>query len=746
MSGLHHVRRALYSVPWAIQPDKLEAIAEVVEFNAAGGRLSREEIRARAGSGKAPPMQGAGIAVLPLYGIIGHRMNQVQDMSGPGGTSTEQFGQWFDSAMADDSIHAIVIDVDSPGGSVSGVAELADKIYRARGAKPIIAVANSLAASAAYWIATAADQLWVTPSGDVGSVGVYAMHIDESGLEAQMGVKTTLISAGEYKAEGNPHEPLNDTARAAMQERVDEIYGDFTGAIGKHRGVSVATVLARFGQGRIVGARKAVAAGMADTIGGLEDAIGALRAGASPRHTTRINTQAPGISLAFHQDTATGVAAPIVISPGSAELAKEFPMAGEISQAEKAAMRSNEVRQMCRDVGLSAEDTLRHIDSGMSVETIGALIMQDLRARHRTRGPISTVGGVLPTRFGGDGELGRIAHEVLTGAQGISRPIEMATPMDFARGIHAATQNVGSGPAGGFGVVERYETASFKNTSAISTQETAQRVMAKFRSFTDATVNVTVLDENSFVGGALNGRVTRIAEGATAAPKTVKLSQITLRAFKQGIYVDETSEADQDAPDAMYMIERQIVEAVNWYRFHDALIGDGVGVPLGITKSPAAMTVSKEVSQAADSITYANLTALIAALHPACMGDALFLANPSTLVQLMSLTIPIGDAGSHIPVIRERAGELTVLGIPLAFTDILPTIGNKGDILLWDPTQYLWTEVPRGEIERSNAPGWYQDVNSLRVLRRWGGQPAWKGAATGFDGRSYSCAAVLEDR
>ena len=92
----------------------------------------------------------------------------------PSTNLTEAFGAAFDRAAADSSIGAIVLNIDSPGGSVYGVEELADKIYKARGTKPVYAVANSLAASAAYWIGSAASQLYVTPSGEVGSIGVLA--------------------------------------------------------------------------------------------------------------------------------------------------------------------------------------------------------------------------------------------------------------------------------------------------------------------------------------------------------------------------------------------------------------------------------------------------------------------------------------------------------------------------------------------------------------------------------------------
>jgi signal peptide peptidase SppA len=260
---------------WAIEAAKLQAILAVLELRAAGGRVSDEEIRAIAGAAQQPMQRQQGaVAVLPLYGTISQRMGLMTESSG--GTSTQAFSKMFRQAVADPSVGAIVLDVDSPGGSVFGVQELASEIYAARGPKPIVAVANSLAASAAYWIASAADEFSVTPSGEVGSIGVIAVHEDASGAYEQMGVRHTLITAGKYKGEANPYQPLNDDDREALQASVNEYYDAFVGAVAKYRGATPADVRGGYGQGRVVSAREAKRLGMVDKVETLDDAIGRL--------------------------------------------------------------------------------------------------------------------------------------------------------------------------------------------------------------------------------------------------------------------------------------------------------------------------------------------------------------------------------------------------------------------------------------------------------------------------------------
>jgi signal peptide peptidase SppA len=279
-----YILRAVMETPWAILPAKLAVILEVAQRHAAGERLTAEEIQAQVNGAQRPPDRSAGsVAVLPLFGTLIPRANLITESSG--GTSAERYGKAFRAALADTNVGAIVLDVDSPGGAVPGIEELSADIFKARGQKPIVAVANHLAASAAYWIATAADELVVSPSAEVGSIGVFAAHEDFSQALEQAGIKVSLIAAGKFKVEGNPYEPLGDEARAAIQSRVDEYYDSFVKAVARNRGVGVSDVREGFGEGRVVGAKEAVKLGMADRIGTLDETIARLARGAprSPR-------------------------------------------------------------------------------------------------------------------------------------------------------------------------------------------------------------------------------------------------------------------------------------------------------------------------------------------------------------------------------------------------------------------------------------------------------------------------------
>jgi signal peptide peptidase SppA len=143
---------------------------------------------------------------------------------------------------------------------VQGTPELAKRIFDARGkGKQLIAVSNGCMASAAYWICSACDEIVGSPSSETGSIGVFTVHVDQSGMNEMLGLKYTLIKAGEHKAEGNPWEPLGADAEAFIQGQVDEMYGMFVGAVAKHRGVKAGDVKANFGQGRCFTAKQALA-------------------------------------------------------------------------------------------------------------------------------------------------------------------------------------------------------------------------------------------------------------------------------------------------------------------------------------------------------------------------------------------------------------------------------------------------------------------------------------------------------
>lgn len=296
MKSYTRVLRMARETPWAILPEKLmevraflaakAGLADGPDPDADAGRPDTAAAAARRG-----PAVSGDVAVLPLTGVLGQRMDPLLDISG--GTSTDRFRREFLSLVNDDRIGAVVLDVDSPGGSVFGVEELSLDIFRARGAKPIIAAVNSLAASAAYWIASAAGEVVVTPGGLAGSIGVFALHEDLSAWLEREGVKVSLISAGKFKTEGNEFEPLADEARAAIQAEVDRYYAMFTAAVARNRGVKPAAVREGFGQGRLVGAQDAVRQGMADRVASLPEVLERLAGRPARRASAAAETRKP---------------------------------------------------------------------------------------------------------------------------------------------------------------------------------------------------------------------------------------------------------------------------------------------------------------------------------------------------------------------------------------------------------------------------------------------------------------------
>jgi len=267
------IMMALCEERWAIEQAKMQMILDFMSEQTAGIKFDAAEIEARIGKGqeKAVARQEGAVAIIPIRGVIANRMSMLDDISG--GTSSEGLGRAIQSAVRDEGIKAIVFDVDSPGGAVSGATEISQMIYDARGIKPIVAHVNARAASKAYWIASAADEIVVTASGAVGSIGVLGVHDDLSGAMEKAGIKKTIISAGKFKADGNPFAPLGDDVRDRIQSSVDAAYDSFVRDVARNRNVSLAAVREGFGQGDMVDAAQAVAEGMADRVGSLEETL-----------------------------------------------------------------------------------------------------------------------------------------------------------------------------------------------------------------------------------------------------------------------------------------------------------------------------------------------------------------------------------------------------------------------------------------------------------------------------------------
>jgi len=256
--------------PWALTPDYLSLMSSVLTNWAFDQPLSlevkekidadKEIVAARQSSAN----KSGSVAVIQVFGVLTQR--PPQDISGSGGTSTSKIAQSVKAAANDPSVSKILIEFDGPGGSVYGTLEAAQAIYEARQQKPVIGISNSMAASATYWLASQCSELYCTPGGEVGSIGVYTAHQYLGKSLEDKGIQTTLISAGKYKTEANPFEPLDPQAQAAIQARVDDYYTMFTQAVAKGRGANVADVKGGMGQGRMLGAQEALDANMIDGI------------------------------------------------------------------------------------------------------------------------------------------------------------------------------------------------------------------------------------------------------------------------------------------------------------------------------------------------------------------------------------------------------------------------------------------------------------------------------------------------
>jgi len=252
---------------WAMELGHLQAwvrLAKGLKLERGDLRVAAEEIRAAAARPGARRVAGE-VAVLPLLGVMSQR-------GGMSTAGTDAYARDVEAAAANADVSAIVLEIDSPGGEVYGVDEAAAAVRRAKAAKPVVAAVNSSAFSAAYYLASAASEILVTPGGEAGSVGVYAAHEDWSRAVDEMGITVTLVSAGEGKVDGNPYEPLSEEALADMKATVGRYYGMFVDAVSKGRGVSAKKVREDW-KARIYGAKDAVEIGMADAVGTVDDAI-----------------------------------------------------------------------------------------------------------------------------------------------------------------------------------------------------------------------------------------------------------------------------------------------------------------------------------------------------------------------------------------------------------------------------------------------------------------------------------------
>ena len=283
MNLLPHLAARLFGVPLAIHRPKLDVILAVL-----GPRVAYRQNTAdlAAVPGFTPPTRAAsasspGVAVIPIHGTLVRRTVGLEAESGL--TSYATLTQQLEESLGNPAVSAILLDIDSPGGESGGVFDLSDRIRAASQIKPVWAVANDMAFSAAYALASAASRVFVSRTGGVGSIGVIAMHVDQSEKEAQDGLHYTAVFAGDRKNDLNPHEPMSGEAHAFLKAEVNRIYGLFVETVARHRGLEPSAV--RDTEAGLFFGQAAVAMGLADAVGSFDDALAQLHASLSPNPT-----------------------------------------------------------------------------------------------------------------------------------------------------------------------------------------------------------------------------------------------------------------------------------------------------------------------------------------------------------------------------------------------------------------------------------------------------------------------------
>lgn len=273
----------LFNTPLMIARAKLETVLAVLRPKLAGGIVPA----ANALQQRSYEVTPDGVAIIPIFGTLVRRAYGLMAQSGL--TTYTEIAQQFDAAVNDQSVRAILLDIDSPGGDAAGVFDLAEKIYAARATKPVWAIADEESFSAAYLLAAAAEKIYLPRTGGVGSIGVIAVHLDQSQADENDGLSYTAVFAGERKNDFTPHAPLSDPARTTLQTEINRVYEMFVQSVARMRGITPDSVKAT--EAGLFFGEAAIAARLADAIGTFDDALLDLAARIKPATPTLIQTK-----------------------------------------------------------------------------------------------------------------------------------------------------------------------------------------------------------------------------------------------------------------------------------------------------------------------------------------------------------------------------------------------------------------------------------------------------------------------
>jgi len=256
---------------------------------------------------------------------------------------------------------------------------------------------------------------------------------------------------------------------------------------------------------------------------------------------------------------------------------------------------------------------------------------------------------------------------------------------------------------------------------------------------------MSIGDHSSALFGGFTASYT--AEAGTISEANPKARAMELNAKKLTGLIRFSSELNADTPNGMSQIEALCGKGLAWYRDKFFLKGTGAGQPLGILNAGCTIEVSAETGQAASTIIYENLTAMMARMFAGSFQNSCWVCHQSTIPQLLQLSVAVGTGGDHIPVMSESNGQFKMLTRPVIFTEKTEPLGSKGDIMLADFSQYVVGLRQDMRFDTSIHVAFETDELLSRIIERHDGQPLWDSSLTLEDGSTtVSPFVVLEAR
>jgi HK97 family phage major capsid protein len=684
-----------------------------------------------------------------------------------GDVTVEGISAILNRMLGDDSITSIVMNIDSPGGVVYGIADLAQEISLGAKKKPIIAYTSGMMASAAYWLGSSATKLVASVGSQVGSIGVYSMHVDLSRLYENAGINVTIIRAGDNKAETSPFAPLSANAEANMKASVDDYYDQFVGAVAKSRGVTVAHVNKNYGQGTVFNARQALSLGMIDSISPNFGAVLAevargsvggrnkVRASAAVESVFGVlpNAELDELVIPSGQISATTITSEAAAAAGGESMTDQEKIAA-------AAAREKQLRNLAVTHNKGVAWLNDAIDSNASVEDVQSNILAEYASRSASTAVPATPNAGMPNAGGRVvpgverettrpwGSFGEFLSSVIT----VSKPGGIIDPR-LAPEAAASGMNQGILSEGGFTVPPQWSASIWDRLN-----EQPDNLMGMTDQYT---VDGDYLEmprnaETSRVNGSRYGGIQGywINEADHITKSKPKLGKLRLEPQQLAVLVYLTEKLIRNSGAALEQYVTRASSDEILFMTGDALVnGSGVGKPLGITNAPCKIQVSKESSQAAATVVQENISKMWARMHPRARANAVWLINVdvepqfdtlNTVVKNVAGTENVGGYANKVWDAEKR----TLKGRPVIATEYCQTLGTVGDIILWAPDFYATGMRSAGVMQATSMHVRFEYAEqALRFMYDVDGQPWLESAITPFKGsNTLSTIVTLQTR